>query len=59
MIGESEKFIICLLLVFMNGLTHAQTTTRVMSVHYRDGAISEVPIALVDSITFDYSISAN
>lgn len=59
MIGKSEKFIICLLLVFMNGLTHAQTTTRVMSVHYRDGAISEVPIALVDSITFDYSINAN
>lgn len=46
-----------LLLVFgISFFSIAQTPVRVMRVHFSDGAVSDVPVNIVDSITFDYNI---
>lgn len=48
----------CLVVVlfgFLCNLSFAQTPVRVMRIHYSDGAVSDVPVAMVDSITFDYN----
>ena len=47
-------FVVVLFFILSNK-SFAQTPVRVMRIHYNDGAVSEVPVALVDSITFDYN----
>lgn len=52
----------CLVLVlfgFWGNFSFAQTPVRVMRIHYSDGAVSDVPVAMVDSITFDYNTGNN
>lgn len=51
-------FIIGFLFVLYH-LTFAQTPVRVMRIHFADGAVSDVPVALVDGITFDYNVGNN
>lgn len=47
---------VILLLLLMSGSISSQTQVPVMRIHQNDGAVSEVPIAIVDSITFDYNV---
>ena len=35
---------------------YSQMPVRVMRIHYNDGAVEEVPVEKMDSITFDYNI---
>ena len=50
-----SSFVLLLLFVFMSGFSYAQSAVRVMRIHCNDGAVSELPLSLIDSITFDYS----
>ena len=50
------KTVLLLVLALICTVSYAQTPVRVMRIYYGDGAAHDVPIALIDSITFDYSI---
>lgn len=41
------------------GVAYAQMPVRVMQIHYNDGSVYDVPVELIDSITFDQSIGNN
>ena len=44
------------LFVLLTRFYYAQTPVQAMLIHYIDGSTYEVPISLVDSITFSYSV---
>ena len=54
-----HNVLIPLLLMTLAGVARAQNPTSVMRIHCNDGAVAEMPVALVDSITFDYSTGNN
>ena len=55
-ISQYLKFLCCIVLLFIVcKVSPAQSTVQVMNVHFKDGAVSDIPLALVDSITFDSS----
>lgn len=47
--------LLVVMLLLIEGALYSQTAARIMQIHYRDGATSEVPVAMIDSITFSYN----
>lgn len=52
-----KSHVIILWLVLLCSVTSAQNQNpvRVMRIHYNDGAVTETPVSMIDSITFDYN----
>lgn len=50
------KLLIIYQLFLLPTICHTQSLVRVMRIHCNDGAVSEMPVALIDSITFDYAV---
>lgn len=56
--GWKNRIIACLL-TLLCGISYAQTEVRVMRIHYCDGATLEIPIDIMDSISFGHVAGSN
>lgn len=50
-----KNLFLVVLLVLLYITSNAQTTNNVMRIHYNGGSAHDIPVALIDSITFDYN----
>lgn len=50
------RYLVFVIALTICNVSYSQTPVRVMRIHCNDGAVSEMPVALIDSITFDYTV---